>query len=370
MRAVVTREHGGLDRLRIEEIPRPAPGPGEALVRVRAAALNRMDLWMRSGPPEGPGLRGVDLPLIPGGDVAGVVEELGPVAGPTTGSPDPTREADPDPSGRIEAGTPVVVYPGLFCGSCRQCRRGEQSLCRDYGVLGEGRAGGFADYLAVPVRNLEPLPDGPGFEAAAAIPVAFTTAWRMLITAGRLREGETVLVLGVGGGVASAALQIALAAGARVLVTSRSAWKVERAVELGARAGLEVGPDGESAFDRWVSEETDGEGADVVVDHLGAATWRRSIRSLAPGGRLVVCGATTGDVPDISIRELYQSHRRILGAPLGNREEFRRVVGLVAGGRVEPLVHAALPLEEIAEAHRMLEAGEQLGKIVLRVADS
>jgi NADPH2:quinone reductase len=209
-----------------------------------------------------------------------------------------------------------------------------------------------------------PLPKGFPFEQAAAIPVAYTTAWRMLIPVAELRAGEDVLIVGIGGGVASAALQIARRAGARIFAASRSDEKLARARELGAAATVNLSRED---FSEWVMRQTDGRGVDVVADPVGAATWPLSIRSLARGGRLVICGASSGSRPNIDIREIYQRHRRILGAPMGSLRDFQTVLGFVTRGEIAPVIDRILPLEEVAEGHRALEGGEQFGKIVIRV---
>ncbi len=346
MKAVVVREHGGLEQLRYEDVPIPKVGGGEVLLRVKAVALNHMDLWLRRGLPEGPGIRPVHLPHVSGGDIAGVVAEVGSGVN------------------HLEIDQPVVVYPGLYCGSCLYCHRGEHSMCHEYEVVGEKIWGGLAEYTLLPAKNLEPMPSGMSFEQAAALPVAMTTAWRMLKTAAQLQPGEDVLILGIGGGVSTAALQIAQLIGARIFVASGHDWKIEQAKTLGASAGFNYH---RGSFEAWIQEATGGKGVEVVVDALGADTWPMSIRSLSEGGRLVVCGATTGDRPDISIRELYQHHRRILGAPLGNQEEFRITLQLAGQGKLEPVVHQVFPLSDIQAAHQLLEAGEQFGKVVLKI---
>jgi len=346
MKAVVVREHGGLDQLRYEDVPIPDVGVDEVLVKVKAVALNHMDLWLRRGLPEGPGIRPVHLPHVSGGDIAGVVAKVGVGVS------------------QVEIDQPVVVYPGLYCGHCRYCQRGEHSMCHEYEVIGEKIWGGLAEYTVLPAKNLEPLPDGLTFEQAAALPVAMTTAWRMLKTAAQLQPGEDVLILGIGGGVSTAAFQISKLLGARIFVTSGHDWKLEKAILLGASDGFNYhqGP-----FEDWIQEVTNGKGVEVVVDALGAKTWPMSIRSLSEGGRLVVCGATTGDRPEISIREMYQHHRRILGAPLGNQQEFCTTLGLAGQGKLEPVVHQVFSLQDVEDAHWVLEAGEQFGKVVLKV---
>jgi NADPH:quinone reductase-like Zn-dependent oxidoreductase len=343
MKAYVVEADGGAA---LREVPTPEPGPGEVRLRVGAVALNHLDLFVRQRL-QGPGLRPHRYPHVSGCDVAGVVTDVGP--GVTEFAP----------------GDPVVVYPGLGCGRCAFCHRGEVSMCPAYRIWGEQTWGGLAEYAVAPAANLLRLPAGFPLRTAAAAPVAFTTAWRLLFSAGGLRAGESVLIVGVGGGVASAALVLARLAGARIYATSGEDWKVERALALGATAAVNHR---RRPFDAWVREVTDGSGVDLVVDSVGAATWRASIRSLAPGGRLCVCGATGGDTPDISIREFYQAHRRIIGAPLGGRPDFDAAMALVLRGAVTPVIHAVYPLEEVEAALAELESARQFGKIVLEPA--
>lgn len=332
--------------LRLEDVPTPRPGPREALVRVRAVALNNIDVWARSGPPGGrpifPWGR-LQLPIITGGDVAGVVEQVGPGVDGVT------------------AGTRVVVNPILSCGACASCLAGEQSMCADYRIFGEHTPGGMADFTVVPAANLLPMPDGVTFEHAAAAPVCFTTAWRGLITAARLRAGEDLLVVGASGGVGTAALQIGKLAGARVLAVVSDAGKAAKARAMGVEP---VDRSTHPQFSAPVRAIT-GSGVHVAIDPVGAATWPETIRSLRPGGRMAVCGASSGERPDVDIREIYQRHRRILGAPMGSTAEFRTVIDLVFQRVLQPVIHAVLPLAQVAEAHRIFERRQHFGKIVL-----
>jgi NADPH:quinone reductase-like Zn-dependent oxidoreductase len=339
VRAYVVR---GADEAALEDVEAPEPAPGEVRLRVSAVGLNHMDLFVRAGV-EGPGIRPVELPHVSGGDVAGRVDASG------------------DGVEGWSEGDRVVLYPGLSCGRCRYCHAGEASMCGNYGVFGEQRWGGLAEYTTVPAANLCRIPDTLDDAAAAAAPAAYTTAWRMLQAAG-CGIGTRILVIGAGGGVATGALLLAHAAGATVYVTSGHDWKLERARELGAVAGFNHSAGG---IDEWAWEVTGGAGIDVVIDSVGAATWRQSIRSLAPGGAVAICGATSGDTPDISIRELYQRHGRIVGAPLGGRPDFDRLMELICAGTIAPVVDRTFPLAEVEDAFARLESGQQFGKVVV-----
>jgi NADPH:quinone reductase-like Zn-dependent oxidoreductase len=328
VRAVRIHEDGGPEVLVLEEAPDPRPGPGEVLVRLRASALNHLDIWIRKGLPS------VPKPRILGADGAGVVEALGEGA---TG---------------VSPGQRVVLNPGIETPSGR------------IHVLGEHRDGTNAELIAVPATNVHPIPDGLSFEEAAAFPLVFETAYRMLVTRAGLRAGEWVLAWGVGGGVSSASLVIAKALGARVLATSSSDAKLERARELGADATVNhVRGDVKAA----VQEATEGRGVDVVVEHVGEATWRTSLEVAAPGGRIAVCGATTGPNPPANLHRIWWKQLSVLGSTMGTAADFAGAYELVASGRARPVVDTVLPLAEIRTAHERLEAGEQLGKIVLTV---
>jgi NADPH2:quinone reductase len=345
MRAAVVRKHGGPEQVRVERVPRPELGAAdEVIVRVAACALNRLDLFARRGL-SGPGIRGIELPAITGVDVAGVIAEVGAEAGPWR------------PDDR------VVLYPSLSCGRCEACTAGEESMCREYRIFGEDTDGGLAEYCRIPARNLEALPEGVSFVEAAALPAAYTTAWRMLAVAG-LRPQDRVLVLGAGGGVGSAAVILSRRLGAYVFAVSRGPEKLARLREIGASRPIDRD---EEAVEAVVAAETGGRGVDIVVNPVGGSSWRPAIRSLAMGGRMAICGATIGDAPEISIREIYQSHRQILGAPIGNRRDFRAVLDLLFRGEIRPAIHASLPLERIADAHRLLEEGGAFGKVVMTV---
>ena len=342
MRAVVIREHGGPDKLTLAEIPDPSPGPGEILVEVKAASVNHLDTWVRRGIP---GVR-YPLPLVPGCDGAGTVAALGPgIAAP-------------------EPGTRVALQPGLSCGRCAACLAGDDNLCRTYGILGETRDGTQARYVVVPAVNVMPISERLSFEEAAAFPLVFLTAWHMAVTRARIRPGETVLVHAGGSGVGTAALQIAKMLQARVLTTVGSRAKVERLRALGAD---EVILYREASFADEVRRLTGKRGVDVILDHVGADTWEDDIRSLAAGGRLVVCGATSGHEPKTNLRYLYFKNLSLLGSTMGGKAELLQVLALIEAGRLRPVVDRVLPLEQVARAHELLGERAVLGKIVLAV---
>jgi NADPH:quinone reductase-like Zn-dependent oxidoreductase len=328
VRAVRIHEDGGPEVLVLEEAPDPVPGHGEILVRLRASALNHLDIWIRKGLPS------VPKPRILGADGAGVVESLG------------------DGVGGFEPGERVVINPGIEAGGGR------------IHVLGEHGDGTNAELIVVPASNVHPIPEGLSFEEAAAFPLVFETAYRMLVTRAGLREGEWVLAWGIGGGVSTAALAIAKALGARVLVTSSSDSKLERAGELGADATVNHATGDVKAA---VQEATGGHGIDVVVENVGEATWATSLQVAAPGGRITVCGATTGPNPPAGLHRIWWKQLSILGSTMGTAEDFAGAYELVASGQARPVVDTVLPLDEIRAAHERLEAGEQLGKIVLTV---
>jgi NADPH:quinone reductase-like Zn-dependent oxidoreductase len=320
MLAVRIHEDGGPDVLQLEEVPDPVAGPGEVLVRLRASALNHLDVWIRKGLPS------VPKPRILGADGAGI---------------------------RVDTGERVVINPGVEAG-------------RTIHVIGEHGDGTNAQLIAVPETNLYPIPDGLSFEEAAAFPLVFETAYRMLVTRAALQEGEWVLLWGIGSGVSTAGLAIAQALGARTIVTSSSDAKLERARELGADVALNHASDDVVA---GVREATEGNGADVVVEHVGEATWRRSLDVAAYGGRIAVCGATTGPNPPAALHRVWWKQLSILGSTMGRREDFEGAYRLIAEGRARPVVDEIVPLSEIRAAHARLEAGEQLGKIVLTVPE-
>jgi NADPH:quinone reductase-like Zn-dependent oxidoreductase len=341
MKAAVlsTRGRAGLA---VREFPKPVPAPGEALLRVHAAGLNRVDLYMRDN---GAGITH-DLPLVLGVEAAGVVAEAPPGSG-------------------LQVGQKAILYSNAFCGHCRYCLAGDQPLCVRTKIMGEHRDGTFAEYIAMPAACFFPLPDDADLVAAGALMVGHLTAWRMLFGKRALRPGETVLIVGIGGGVAVAALQLALRAGARVLVTSSSDEKIARALALGASAGVNYRS--EKVAQR-VLALTGGEGVDMVIDSVGQASWADSLRSLRRGGRLVTCGATTGSDPSAEIQRMFIRQLEVYGSTGGSIEEFRQLVALFARGEIQPLIDRSFTLDRIDDAFETLHRGEQFGKLVVTMA--
>lgn len=342
MKALVFYEHGGLENLQYTDIPEPTVGPGDALVQVKAVALNHLDLHTRRGIP---GLK-LAMPHIGGSDVAGMVAEVG---------------ADVD---RNWIGKRVVINPALACGHCSFCRAGEQSLCDYFKILGEHTTGGFAEYITVPAGNLYSIPETYSFADAASVPLAFQTAWRALIGQAKLRPGETVLVVGAGGGVATAAIQIAKLAGAYVYAVTSTAEKEQRARDLGANETINYKT---SDFAKEAWSRTAKRGVDVVLENVGPATWAQSIRSLKRGGRLVTFGATTGRMAETDLNLLFFKQLHLIGSTMANFAEFDAAMGQIFSGNLKPVVDRVLPLSEGREAQRLLESGEQFGKIVLEI---
>ncbi|PLR77028.1 hypothetical protein CU633_12480 [Bacillus sp. V3-13] len=348
MKAVVIREHGGPKVLKIENIQTPIPGPGEVLLKVEATALNHLDIFARKGL-KGPGVPEITLPHISGVDIAGTVAYYGPRL--------------PGQKNLIKEGERAIINPAVGCNECRWCRRGEPSMCPDYQILGEHFWGGLAEYVVAPARNIVPIPDHISSETAATVPVVYTTAWRGVMTVARVKPSDTVLVVGASGGLGSAQVEIAAVAGARVIGIASTEEKRRKVREKGAAAVFSSNGDWKTEVMKW----TNGEGVSAVFDAVGAPTIRHSLRCLEMGGKLVLSGATAGDSPDLSIREIYQRHRQILGAPMGNWEDFLQVTELVWKGKLQPSIHKVYPLEEIGKAQLELEERQHFGKIVIKV---
>ena len=342
MKAILFRSHGGPEVLEYTDAPKPEVRHGEVLVRVRACALNHLDIWVRGGLP------GVNFPLphIPGSDIAGEIAEIGP--GVTT----------------VHVGQKIVLAPGVSCGKCAACVAGLDNRCRDFTNLGYLIDGGCAEFVRVPEVNCLAYPENLSFEEAAAVPLVFQTAWHMLIGRAELSPGEDVLVLGAGSGVGTAAIQIAKFFGARVIATAGSDDKLAKAKALGADEVINHKTQKIAAEVRRITGKR---GVDVVFEHVGTATWDDSVASLAPCGRLVTCGATTGFAAKVDLRFLFVRQLSLLGSYMGTKTELHTVMKLVAAGRLKPIVDRVFPLAEAAAAHAYLESSSQFGKVVLKV---
>jgi NADPH:quinone reductase-like Zn-dependent oxidoreductase len=343
MKAVVFWEHGDASVLEYTDVPEPSLGHSEVLVRVRACALNHLDLWVRQGIPGVP----IPLPHIPGSDIAGEIAKVG--EGVTN----------------VKVGQKVLLSPGVTCGKCVACLAGRDNYCPQFTNLGYMIDGGCAEFVKCPEVNCMPYPERLDWVQAAAVPLVFLTAWHMLTGRAQLKPGEEVLVLGAGSGVGSAAIQIARFFGARVIATAGNEEKLAKAKELGAD---EVINHATMSIGKEVRRLTEGRGVDVVFEHVGVATWADSVKSLARGGRLVTCGATTGFDAKLDLRFLFTRQLSILGSYMGSKDELRAVLKLVAQGRLQPVVDRTWPLAETAAAHRYLEEGKQFGKVVMTMA--
>jgi NADPH:quinone reductase-like Zn-dependent oxidoreductase len=340
VKAVRFHEFGGLDVLRIEEVDDPSPGPGEVVVRIRASALNHLDVDVRDGISRFP----VDLPHTLGIELAGDVEAVGEgVEG-------------------WSAGDRVNPYIMDTCGECRYCRTGRESLCLTPGFISFSTGGAYAERISVKARNLIRIPDGVSYEEAAALQVAFATSWHMLFTRGRLRAGETVMINSVGSGIGSAAVQLAGIAGAFVIGNASTDEKLDRARALGMDIGINHTT--EEVVER-VLEATDGRGVDLVYEHVGGELFQKGLDSLTKDGRLVICGGHSGEVVPFDIIPFFRTQRSVIGSFVYSRDEVARCFQLAARGRIEPLVHKTFPLDEAREAMAMMERREHFGKIVL-----
>ncbi len=322
------------------DLPVPTPTAKEVRVRVKAVALNHLDVWVRKG---WPGLK-LPLPHVLGSDVAGVIDALG------------SEVTD------LAVGAEVVVNPGLSCGACEKCLAGDDVLCRKYQIIGEDLAGGYAEFVCVPRQNILVKPKRLSFEEAACLPLTFLTASHMLFARAQLKPGETILIHAAGSGVGSAAVQLAKLAGATVIATASSGVKLEKAKALGADHLINYA---ESDFLEEVKKLTSRRLVDVVFEHVGAATWDKSIACLPKGGRLVTCGATTGHDVKIDLRTLFYKSISLLGSTMGSKSELFKVMDLVERGRLSPVLDRVLPLERGAEAHGLLADRKSFGNVVL-----
>ena len=345
MKAIVFSEQGSVEVLHYTDVPKPVLGADEVLINVKACAVNYLDLHARRNRPEiEEKLRRGDTPHILGSDIAGTIAEIGAAVE------------------SIAVGDRVVLAPCIPCRTCSDCHRGDENLCDTQVLIGFQTDGGYAEYVKAPAVNAIQIPESLSFVNAAAMPIAYLTAWHMLTTRAQLRPGEDVLILGVGGGVGSAGLQIAKLSAARVFATASSDEKLARARKMGADITINYK---DTDFSEVVLDVTDGRGVDIVLEHVGAATWTQSIASLAKNGRLVSCGVTTGNIGEINIRKLYQKQITIMGAALGTLPELRTLVKLAGQGKLEPIIDRTLPLARANEAHLLLENRKNFGKIVL-----
>jgi len=342
MKAAVFNEPGGPEKIQIREVPDPQVNPNQILVQIKACALNHFDLLV---------LREADpktflFPFWGGADISGVVAEVG------------------ESVSIFKMGDHVVINPGLFCGKCEHCLSGEESLCENYGIIGDTVPGGFAEYIAVNEENVVKLPDDIPFDEAAAVPLVFQTAWRALMTRAALQPGEDVLILGASGGVGSAAIQIAKLAGARVFAVTSTAEKTTHAKKLGADQVLNRSS---GDISKKLSALTDQRGVDVVLENVGAATWDRSLRSLVRGGRLVTVGRTTGALAETDIKLIFWNQLQVIGSTMANQKEFSDVMTHFFQGELKPVIDSVFPLEQAQDAYRRLESGKHFGKIIIKI---
>ena len=342
MKAAFLTGHGGNEVVAVGERPLPARAPGEVRVRLQAATLNRVDVYMRDS---GAGITH-HIPQILGLDGAGVIDQI--------------DAGDP----LLQVGQRVLLHPGIACGRCEFCLRGDDVLCSRYQLVGEHRDGSFAQYISLPARNVLPLPGDWSFAEGAALGVNHLTAWRMLVTQARLQPWETVLIFGIGGGVSLAGLQLAKALGARVIVTSRHAGKLARAREMGADTVIDSSREDVA---KAALAATGGRGVDVVFENVGEAAWPAAMKSLVRGGRLVTCGATSGDQPGADLRRLFIRQLRVFGSTLGTLNELRELLQFCQRHGVRPLIEQTFALHDVHAALSRLESGQQFGKIALAI---
>ncbi len=342
MKAIIFQQHGD-DVLQLQDIAKPVLKPNEVLVKIEYAGLNHLDIWVRKGNPA----YTVKLPHVLGADGAGVIESVG-------------AEAE-----GVSIGDRVLIMPALSCGTCVACRKAHDNQCESFEILGAKRAGTYAEYVALPDENILPIPDGISMQMAAALPLSYLTAWHMLQNRARLQKGETVLVVGASAGVSVAAIQISKLMGARVLAMTTNLEKAEKIKTLGAD---QVFVQEESNdFYKWVLQQTDGNGVEVVFEHVGPATWEKSLKSLARYGRLVTCGATTGPSVPLDLRYVFSRNLSILGARMGTKKDFQELMARFFSGEIKPVIDRIFPLDEAQQAHTHMEERRQLGKILLKI---
>lgn len=340
MKAAIFNEHGGPDKLIYKNVPDPVISENEVMIKVKACSINHLDIWVRQGIPA----YKVSFPHISGQDVSGVVEECGTaVKG-------------------FKKGDRVFLTPGISCFRCHECYSGDDNLCVDYNVRGARTHGGYAEFAKANAQDVIPIPNGLSFEEAAAFPLTYQTAWHMLFTRARLKTGDDVLVLAAGSGIGCAAIKMAKLVGARVIATVGSSVKLEKTLEIGADKVINHTEDD---FLKKVQEITSGRGADIVFEHIGSATWDKSLKSLAKGGRLVTCGATTGPDVSIDLRFIFMKQLTILGSIMGTRKELLEITKLLGKGHLKPVIDSVFPLNEASQAQEKMLKRESFGKIIL-----
>ena len=338
-------DYGGVEQLFFEDADKPTiTEPNEVIVKLKAASINHIDIWNRLGATGMP----LRLPHILGADGAGIVAEVGANVA------------------NVQVGDPICLFPPTGCGECEFCRTDRDYMCIRLRVLGERLEGTYAEFVKITAANCFPIPAGYSFEEAAALPLVFITVWRMVITNAELKPGESILIIGIGGGVASATLQVAKKIGARVIVTSSSDEKLARARNLGADHGINHDKE---KFVSVVQELTVHRGVDVVVDCVGGEVWRQSLASLSRGGRLVTCGATAGGQPNDDIAAIVSKQLKIYGSTLGSRQEFLQLMSFLNATQIKPIIDSVFPLREAAVAQHRVETAQQFGKVVLRIPD-
>jgi len=342
MRAALIREHGDLDVVQVAEVDAPVPVAGEVVLKVLCAGLNHLDIWACKGRTK------IPMPHILGCDSVGIVTAVGE----NVESP--------------RVGEQVIVNPALSCGRCEFCRRGEETLCASFGIIGLSRDGTFAEQAVVPAANCYPKPPHLSNEEAGALALTCVTAWRMLVNRAQVKPGESVLIHGIGGGVAVCALQLAKRIGAEVFVTSSSNEKLSRARELGADHTINYRT---SDVTEWIKQHKGGRGVDVAVDAAGAATWPLDFACVRKGGRIVLCGVTTGPKAETNLQVLYWNQLSILGSTMGATQDFQQMLAAVTVNQLRPIIDAVFPLDEVRDAMAKMEEGKQFGKIVLRISE-
>jgi len=343
MRAALIREYGDLNVVQVEDVEAPEPGRGEVALKVLCAGLNHLDIWVRMGRTK------QKMPHILGSEAVGIVTAVGE----NVESP--------------RVGEQVIVNPALSCGRCEFCRAGEQSLCTSFGIIGLNSDGTFAEQAVVPAANCYPKPPHLSDEEAGALALSYVTAWRMLMTRAQVKPGESVLIHGIGGGAALSALQLAKRIGAEVFVTSSSNEKLSRARELGADHTINYE---KTSVVEWIRGHQGGRGVDVAIDAVGAATWPLDIACVRKGGRVVLCGVTTGAKAETDLRTLYWNQLTVLGSTLGSIRDFEQMLAAVNVNQLRPIIDEVFPLERVRDAMAKMESARQFGKVVLRVAET